>query len=225
VYPDDSTGQPPAATTKLVVINGRTGESRFRFDLVGDVEPEAFAPELLQLVLLDHRGDGVYRVETLDLVSGRRSPTIDENKNEIGDMAGRRVRGVLSEDELLLATLYQTPDGPAPGAFVHVLHLNGWTYCVGLPSEFGSGPDGSVVIERHGDDIVVISEHADRRARFSLRALQSWGTAQLEVEVTPGAGERADAAYRGLPGFRALVALSPTPASAPASPSSAGARG
>jgi hypothetical protein len=136
-------------------------------------------------------------------------------------MAGRRVAGVLSADKMLLATLYQTSDGPEPGAFVHVLNLGGLTYCVGLPSAFGNGPDGSIVVERHGDDVVIVSEHADQRATFSLTDLVASGSNNVNVKVTPGAGIRADAAYRAVPGFRSLVAVIPPTASSPASPSSA----
>jgi hypothetical protein len=175
-------------------------------------------------VVLDHHG-ATYRVNTLDLQSGEQYPTIDENKDAVGDMAGRRVRGVLSADRRLLATLYRASDGPEPGAFVHVLALDGWTYCVGLPSTFGTGPDGSVVIERHGDDIVVISEHADQRARFSLADLVANGSSGVHVDVSAGVGTRLDEAYRGLPGFRSLVAVIPPTASSPASPSSARAPG
>jgi hypothetical protein len=217
-------GEPPAATTQMLVVAGTSGKARARFDLAGDIEPEAFSPGGETLVVLEHRGP-TYRVNTLDLRSGEQYPTIDENKDVVGDMAGRRVAGVLSADRMLLATLYQTSDGPEPGAFVHVLHLAGWAYCVGLPSPFGSGPDGSVVIERHGDEVVVVSEHADQRATFSLAELDANGSAGVRVDVASGAGSRADGAYRSVPGFRSLVAVIPPTASSPASPSSARAPG
>jgi hypothetical protein len=217
-------GEPPAAATQLLVVAGHSGRVRARFDLAGDIEPEAFSPAGDQLIVLDHRGP-TYRVNTLDLGTGEQYPTVDENKNEVGDMAGRRVAGVLSADKMLLATLYQTSDGPEPGAFVHVLNLGGLTYCVGLPSAFGRGPDGSVVVERRGDDVIVISEPTDQRATFSFSDLIAKGSNHVEVKVTPGAGIRADDAYRTVPGFRSLVAVIPPTASSPASPSSARAPG
>jgi hypothetical protein len=223
-HPDYEIGEPPAATTQMLVVAGTSGKVRARFDLAGDIEPEAFSPGGETLVVLEHRGP-TYRVNTLDLQTGEQYPTIDENKDVVGDMAGRRVAGVLSADRMLLATLYQTSDGPEPGAFVHVLNLGGWTYCVGLPSAFGSGANGSVVVERHGDEVVVVSEHADQRATFSLTELAANGSSHLDVVVTPGAGVRADAAYRTVPGFRSLVAVIPPTASSPASPSSARAPG
>lgn len=219
-HADYQIGDPPAATTQMLVVAGRSGRVRARFDLAGDIEPEAFSPGGEQLVVLEHRGP-TYRVNTLDLRNGKQYPTIDENKDVVGDMAGRRVAGVLSADRMLLATLYQTSGGPEPGAFVHVLNLSGFTYCVGLPSAFGGGPDGSVVVERHGDEIVVVSEHADQRATFSLADLVANGSNDVDVVVTPGTGIRADEAYRSVPGFRSLVAVIPPTASSPASPSSA----
>jgi hypothetical protein len=223
-HADYQIGEPPAATSQMLVVAGTSGLVRARFDLAGDIEPEAFSLGGEQLVVLEHRGP-TYRVNTLDLRNGEQYPTIDENKDVVGDMAGRRVAGVLSADRMLLATLYQTSDGPEPGAFVHVLDLSGFTYCVGLPSAFGDGPDGSVVVERHGDEVVVVSEHADQRAAFSLADLVAHGSNAVDVVVTPGAGIRADEAYRSVPGFRSLVAVIPPTASSPASPSSARARG
>src|SRR4051812_22180479 len=204
-HADYEIGEPPAATTQMLVVAGTSGKVRARFDLAGDIEPEAFSPEGERVTVIDHRGP-TYRVDTLDLATGERYPTTNENKDAVGDMAGQRVKGVLSANGNLLATLYQTPGDPEPGAFVHVLDLGGWTYCVGLPSAFGTGPDGSVVIERHGDDVVVIAEHADQRATFSLLELVDGGSARLMVTVTPDAGVRTDEAYRTVPGFRSLVA-------------------
>ena len=186
-------------------MSGSTGAKVAQFELPGNVEPEAFSPDGLRLVVLDHHAV-TYRVETLDLATGARSDTIDEDKNPIGDMTGHRVHGVLSADRSLLATLYQDPGDPDEPAFVHVLDLAGFTYCVDLPAAFGESPDGNVLIERAGDDITVISEHADQRAQFSLAELRENGTRGLHVTVTPGAGERADAAYVDFPGYRALIA-------------------
>jgi hypothetical protein len=191
--------------TKVVVVDGATGAERASYDLAGDVEPEAFSIDGSMLVVLDHRQVG-YRVQLLDLATGERYDTSDENKNPIGDMYGTRLRGVLSEDRSLLATLYQNPDDPEIPAFVHVLNLSGFAYCVNLPAAFGAHPDGDVLIERDGDNVIVISEHADQRAQFSLAELAKVGSTNLRLTVADGAGERADAAYLDVPGYRALIA-------------------
>ena len=187
------------------MVDGISGAPRARFDLPGNVEPEAFSTDGAQLVVLDHHDVG-YRVQLLDLTTGNRYDTSDENKNPIGDMTGHRVRGVLSADRTLLATLYQNPGHPEDPAFVHVLNLSGFAYCVDLPAAFGESPDGNVLIERAGDEVKVISEHADQRAQFSLEELQRVGSSNVRVTVTPGAGDRADAAYLDVPGYRALIA-------------------
>jgi hypothetical protein len=194
-----------AATTTIVVLDGISGAQRARFELPGNIEPEAFSIDGSQLVVLDHHDVG-YRVQLLDLTTGDRYDTSDGNKNPIGDMTGHRVRGVLSEDRTLLATLYQNPGDPEEPAFVHVLNLSGFAYCVDLPAAFGESPDGNVLIERAGDEVIVILEHADQRAQFSLEELQRVGTASVRVTVTPGAGDRADAAHLDVPGYRALIA-------------------
>lgn len=200
-----SAADPVPMRTQLVVVDGASGVVRAEFDLPGDVEPEAFSIDGSQLVVLDHRQVG-YRVQLLDLTTGDRYDTSDENKNPIGDMTGHRVRGVLSEDRTLLATLYQNPDDPEEPAFVHVLDLSGFAYCVDLLAAFGESPDGNVLIERAGDEVIVISEHADQRATFSLDELRRVGSTNVRVTVTPGAGDRADAAYLDVPGYRALIA-------------------
>ena len=200
-----SPADPAVASTTIVVVDGISGAQRARYDFPGNVEPEAFSIGGDQLVVLDHHEVG-YRVQLLDLTTGYRSDTFDENKNPIGDMTGHRVRGVLSEDRTLLATLYQNPGDPEEPAFVHVLDLSGFAYCVDLPAAFGESPDGNVFIERAGDEVIVISEHADQRAQFSLEELRRVGSANVRVTVTPGAGDRADAAYLDVPGYRALIA-------------------
>jgi hypothetical protein len=194
------------ATTRLAVWDAQSGAVVAQLDLDGDVEPEAFSVDGAQLIVLDHHRVG-YRVQSLVIGTGERYDTSDEDKNPIGDMTGHRVRGVLSEDRSLLATLYQNPDDPEIPAFVHVLDLSGFAYCVNLPAAFGQSADGDVLIERAAEDVIVISEHADQRAQFSLRELRDRGSRGLHLDVTSGAGERADAAYVDLPGYRGLIAI------------------
>lgn len=203
----DYVADPAATHTRLVVVDGASGAPRERLDLVGDVEPEAFTVDGQGLIVLDHRGS-IYRVQRLELSTGERYDTIDEDKNPVGDMTGQRVRGVLSSDRSLLATLYRNPANADEPAFVHVLDLNGWTFCVDLPAPFGTGPDGNERIERTPDDaIVVTSEHPAVRARFDLAELRERGSKQVQVAVTPFAGPRADAAYLSIAGYRALIAV------------------
>ena len=200
----DSEAQ-PRLTTHIVVVSGIRGAVSRDLIVSGDVEPEAFSLDHSSLFVLDHRGDH-YRVQTLDLASGTRSDLIDRDKNPAEDMRGRAVHGVLSSDRQQLATLYINPDNPAEPAFVHVLNLNGWSYCVELPDEFAQGRARSQSIERTAQDHVIVRAPAiDRRAEFNLAEVADGQT--VKVDSQPSTEAAADASYRGVDGFDALIAL------------------
>jgi hypothetical protein len=77
---------------------------------------------------------------------------------------------------------------------------------VELPAAFATGPAGSQSIERTADDVLVVrAPAADLSARFDLRSLDRDGTPPPPT-VTGGAGEPADARYRSVPGFVAVLA-------------------
>ena len=202
----DSESQ-PRPRTHVVVISGTSGAISHDLDLTGDVEPEAFSIDHNSLYALDHRGDH-YRVQTLELASGERSDLIDRDKEPADDMRGRAVHGLLSSDRSQLATLYINPENLAEPAFVHVLDLNGSSYCVHLPDAFAQGPARSQSIERTADDHVVVRNPAlDRSARFSLTAIRAGES--VPVGTGPSVGTAPDAPYREVDGFRALVAVLP----------------
>jgi hypothetical protein len=75
-----SSADPAAATTTIVVMDGISGAQPARFEFPGNVEPEAFSIDGAQLVVLDHHEVG-YRVQLLDLTTGDRYDTLDEDKN------------------------------------------------------------------------------------------------------------------------------------------------
>ncbi|MEO6467744.1 MAG: hypothetical protein ABIP21_01490 [Acidimicrobiia bacterium] len=202
----DSESQ-PRPRTRVVVVNGIDGAILHDLDLAGDVEPEAFSIDHRSLYALDYRGDH-YRVQTIDLPSGERSDLIDRDKEPADDMRGRAVHGVLSSDRLQLATLYVNPENRVEPAFVHVLDLNGSSYCVHLPDAFAQGPARSQSIERTEDDHVVVRNPAlDRSARFSLTAISAGETVPVTTE--PSVGTAPDGPYRSVEGFQALVAVLP----------------
>lgn len=197
----------PRPTTRLVVVDGISGAISHDLSITGDVEPEAFSVDRNYLFVLDHRGDH-YRVQTLDLATGERSDLIDRDKEPADDMRGRAVHSVMSSDRSQLATLYINPDNTVEPAFVHVLNLNGSSYCVHLADEFANGPARSQSIERTADDHVVVRVPAiDRRARFSLAAISAGE--DVKVATEPSAGTAVDAPYRALDGFQALIAVLP----------------
>ena len=195
--------------THLGVRNGKTGEVMHDLEVAADIEPEAFSLDATQLFVLDHRGDH-YRVQTLDLPSGERADVIGNDKKPAEDMRGRPIHGVLSADGSLLSTLYINPENPDEPAFVHVLNLEGWSYCVDLPAEFAQGPTRSQSIERTDSDHIIVRAPAiDRAARIDLDATAlGAGTA---VTLDPTAGVPADAPYRAVTNFVALITVRAAP--------------
>jgi hypothetical protein len=175
--------------------------------IASDIEPEAFGISRFDpsaVYVLDHRGDH-YRVQRLDLLTGEHSDVVDQDKNPGEDMRGRPVHGVLDSRGTMLATLYVNPDDGDEPAFVHVLNLGGTTYCVDLPAAFAQGPARSQSIERNAHDVLVVrAPAADLSARFDLHALAEAGAPPAPT-VTGGAGIAADAPYRTVPGFVAMV--------------------
>ena len=112
-----------------------TGTETHRLVLSGNLRPEAFSVDGTLIFALDYRGDH-YRVQTINLASGERYDTSDRDKVvQPEDMHGSSVRGVMSADRTLLATLYRDPGNAKEPAFVHVLDLeHGWSYCADLPT-------------------------------------------------------------------------------------------
>ena len=198
----------PRLTTRLVVVGGISGAISHDLTVNGDVEPEAFSLDHRSLFVLDHRGDH-YRVQTLDLASGERSDLSDRDKNPAEDMRGRAVHGVLSSDRQQLATLYINPDNPAEPAFVHVLNLNGWSYCIELPDEFAQGPARSQSIERTAEDHVIVRAPAiERRAEFNLADVSDGQTVTVATHTSKEVA--VDAPYRVVDEFEALIAILPS---------------
>jgi hypothetical protein len=194
-------------TTRLQLRTGPDATIDADLDLAADIEPEAFALgrwDPTGVFVLDHRGDH-YRVQRLDLATGEHDDVSDRDKNPGEDMRGRPVHGVLDSRNRVLATLYVNPHDADDPAFVHVLNLGGNTYCVDLPAEFAEGPARSQTIERTADDVIVVrAPAADRAARFDLRTLDTADVPRPPT-VTDGAGIAADAPYRSVPGFVAMV--------------------
>lgn len=194
-------------STHLQLRAGRDAAVGSDITVASDIEPEVFSLEQYDptgVYVLDHRGDH-YRVQRLDLKTGEHSDVVDRDKNPGEDMRGRPVHGVLDSEGTTLATLYVNPDDGQEPAFVHVLQLGGTTYCVDLPAEFAEGPVRSQSIELTAEDVILVrAPAADRTARFDLRSLYDAGTPPAPM-VTAGAGVAADAPYRSVPGFVAMV--------------------
>jgi hypothetical protein len=190
------TERAPRPATRLVVFNAATGAATRRFDLTGDVIPEAFSVDGRFLFVLENRGDH-YGVQTLDLVTSERFDTNTRDKDILREvMYGTAVRGVLSADGTLLATLYRNPNGKGEPAFVHILDLkNAWAYCADLVKPFGTGPEGSDRIELTAAGTVLVTAlNAGRVAEIHIDEVHRPTAEPVTIEyrdetVTPSTSE------------------------------------
>ncbi len=149
----------PRARTTIVVAG--PGDRRRRYDLAGNLEPEAFDVTGRFLFVLDYlppTAPDRYRVRAVDLTSGRPIRLQTRAKSAVPPGAEEEMRGqgrqaVYDPARRLLFTLYtHQPDhrhtrdllaGARPGvphvhAFVHTLSLaERWAFCIDLPAPFG----------------------------------------------------------------------------------------
>jgi hypothetical protein len=199
-------------STEIVVFDPQAGSEVHRMVLAGNLRPEAFSVDGKLIFALDYRGDH-YRVQTIDLSNGQRFDTSNRDKTvEPEDMHGASVRGVMSTDRTLLATLYRDPGNADEPAFVHVLDLvHGWSYCADLPRPFGTGPPGSDVIELTPAHTVVVADmKVSRVAEIHVDEVHTPGNTPVDVEYRDGTVALDGSAFRSTPGFSHVIAALPT---------------
>lgn len=196
------------AFTELVVFDPVAAHVARRLTLSGNVQPEAFSADGRRVFALDYRGDH-YRVQTVELSTGRQFDTSDRDKTvSAEDMHGAAVRGVMSSDRSLLATLYRNPGNDEEPAFVHVLDLqHGWSYCADLPQPFGTGSPGSDVIELTSTNTVIVAASSSSRvAEIHIEDVRTPGNAPVEVDYRAGTVASTGATFRWTPGFGHVIA-------------------
>jgi hypothetical protein len=206
-------------TTDVVVFDPTTGAGQ-RHEVEGDVTAEAFTALGYELFTIRDHGDH-YRVEMVDVATGRQSPSLGRDKSTPGgDMTGAGVAAVLTTDRSVLATLYRSP-GQAPGhpghegsspAFVHFANLTtGLTYCADLPAPFGTGAAGDDVIAVEGSTVAVADTRRRAVARIDVGDVQDPDPAHpVPVAVTVGgAVPQWPAGVTATPGFVRVVAVIP----------------
>jgi hypothetical protein len=154
----------PGGRTRTTVVVADDGGERVRFDLAGNLEPEAFSADGRLLFVLDYlppTAPDRYRVRMVNLATGKLEPLATRAKAVVPPGAEEEMRGegrqaVYDPVRQLLFTLYthqpehlHTRDllaGARPGAahvhaFVHTLSLREhWAYCIDLPAPFGERP-------------------------------------------------------------------------------------
>jgi hypothetical protein len=201
-------GNQARTSTTVVVFDTRAGAEARRMPLAGDVQPEAFSVDGSLMFALDYRV-GYYRVQTIELATGRRFDTTDRDKTlPPEDMHGQSVHGVMSADDALLATLYRNPEDADEPSFVHVLDLaHGWSYCADLPAPFGTGPLGTDTIElTQAGTVVVAATRFDRLAEIHIDDVRTADTSPVRLELRAGTGARPSETVQSMPGFEYVIA-------------------
>jgi hypothetical protein len=211
----------PRVSTSLLVM--RDGRERKRFELDGNVEPEAFSSDGDRLFLLDYlppKAPSAYRVRVLNMLTSQVDPLLTRTKTLVPEGAEEVMRGqgrhaVHDVGRGILFTLYTHPGdhqhtgellGVRPGApnvhaFIHALHLEeGWAFCIDLPAPFGTGAaqGHTIALSSNGSQLYAISaQHG------TVALIDPSGLAVLQTQTfTPASG----AAYAlGLPEGRLLV--------------------
>ena len=198
----------PRPSTKLFVFDAVDGRMTYQLDLSGDLRPEAFSVNGSLVFALDYRGDH-YRVETIELATSMHYDTASRDKAvEREDMHGNAVRGVLSRDHTLLATLYRNPGDDDEPAFVHILDLrNGWAYCADLPAPFGSDAEHADRIElTPAGTALVTAGDGSRVADIHIEEVHEPGDTPVTIEYRDGTTVAGAPAYGRAPGFASVIA-------------------
>lgn len=163
----------PGAREQTTIVVVDAGGERVRFNLRGNIEPEAFSAAGDMLFVLDHLpplAPDRYRVRMVDLRTGHAQPLFTKDKVPVPAGAEEEMRGqgrpaAYDATRKMLFTLYtHQPDHehtrdllgtgarkgkPHVHAFVHSLHLEqGWAFCVDLPAPFGEGPAAAHAITK-----------------------------------------------------------------------------
>lgn len=209
-------------TTLFVVDRSADGQPR-RFDLPGNLEPEAFSLDDRRLFVIDYlpaQAPERYRVRQLDLATGTLMP-VGGIKGPVPEeeMRGRGRMQVLSPDGTRLYTLYThqqdhlhardlkagltTARGDVH-AFVHVLNLQeGWAFCLDLPRPMGEGPASAhaIGIAPDGRTLYVADRSSGQVAVLDPYGLRVARTADVGPDPRP---ERGAAAIAVRPDGRGL---------------------
>jgi hypothetical protein len=145
-----STPYLPAGRTRTQITVVHVPDSSVqRFDLAGNLAPDAFATNgggLFLVSYLPPEKPDRYQITSLDLASGEVAGIFGRQKEALEDMRGVAGMKKLAPDGTTLYTLYLRPPNGASSdtadtrAEIHTLKLDQfWAYCVDLPAGFGGG--------------------------------------------------------------------------------------
>ncbi|HEX6686177.1 MAG TPA: hypothetical protein VF062_25615 [Candidatus Limnocylindrales bacterium] len=188
--------------TTLLIMRGDI--ERYRYELPGSIEPEAFSDDGQRLFVLEHLAD-TYRVRSVELATGTLEPLVTRDKKFIPDFAEEIMRGdghhsVYDSTRGMLFTLFThggdhkhagvllgvRPDAPGIHAFIHALSLReGWAVCVDLPAPFGDAPAANHTITRTYDRVFAIAGEGGVVAEVDPHELKVSNT----TKVAPSRGD------------------------------------
>lgn len=147
---------PGCERTEIAVV-GEDGAVE-RYELEGNVEPEAFAVDATALFVIVYEpaeAPTSYQVRRLDLVTGELGDVYSVDAELQESMRGTARTQVWDPEGDRLYTLYQLESGAEVVTFVHVLDLDEqWAHCVDLPAGFTIGSAGMALAEG-GDELYV----------------------------------------------------------------------
>jgi hypothetical protein len=177
-----STPYLPAGRTRTQITVVHVPDSSVqRFDLAGNLAPDAFATNgggLFLVSYLPPEKPDRYQITSLDVATGEVSGIFGREKEALEDMRGVAGMKKLAPDGTTLYTLYLRPrdqagDSQDTRAEIHTLKLDQfWAHCVDLPAGFGGGnlsaaalavsPDGTHVyaVDRAQHQLVEVDTNA-----------------------------------------------------------------
>jgi hypothetical protein len=198
--------------TTIAVIDTTGSAEPKRFELPGNLEPEAFSADDQRLFVIDYlppEAPDRYRVRQLDLASGATRPVPGiKGLGPEEEMRGTGRMQVLSPDKTQLYTLYthqpehlhardraqgRTTSRGDVHAFVHILSLKeGWAFCLDLPTPFGLGPASAhtIALSPDGAYLYVVDRSsgavamASTQERVVVRSANVGAGARVDRSVT-----------------------------------------
>jgi YVTN family beta-propeller protein len=187
-------GYAPTGRAATVVVVARDGNPPRRYELAGNLEPEAFSVDMTTLFVLDYSpalAPVRYQVRQVDLASGKVLDVISPDKDLQRAMGATARNQALAPDGRRLYTLYTLVGDDAAAAarpaFVHVLSLDGkWAHCVHLPPPFGNAPEGpsAVTVSADGRRVYVVDGTSGALAVVDTAGLRVVRTARMGTAPT-----------------------------------------
>jgi len=179
---------PGRSRTDLAVVHddGRTE----RYDLEGNVEPEAFSLDgtaLFVISFLPAEAPTSYQVRRLDLGTGELGDVFSVDAELQESMRGTARTQAWDPDGDRLYTLYTSHHGDDVTTFVHVLDLDEqWAHCIDLPAGLSPGTAGMALAEG-GDQLYVADAVGGSVVEVDTTELMVARVGSIALRAAPGA--------------------------------------